>query len=114
MATAPTSASHPLHPLNIEEGTLGSDLRDSESVVKFIVVDTAFGTGPSFTIGPRLDTAKKSDNSAKYAILLEKHSSVHYRNSVSSFEASNPFFWLPLQQAPQIWFTSRFTHRPFW
>jgi hypothetical protein len=38
LATAPTSASHPIRSLNPDEGTLGDESRESESVLKFVVV----------------------------------------------------------------------------
>jgi hypothetical protein len=63
-AAAPTSASHPMHPLNLDEGMFVDKSRDreieieseSESVVKFIVIHTVIGRRPSFTIGHGLGT----------------------------------------------------------
>jgi hypothetical protein len=50
-----------MRPLNRDEGKLGDKSGDSQDMLKFIVVDTAIGRRPSFTISPGLNTLKTSE-----------------------------------------------------
>jgi hypothetical protein len=122
-ATAPTSASHPMHPLNLDEGMFVDNSRDGEieieseserereSVVKFIVMHTVMGRGPSFTIGHDLGTLEMYEKElGEVRNLFKSAFRCALSNQFSLVDVSRPFIQLPLQQTHQMCFTSRFTH----